>query len=423
MNDTMPWASLFTMSLSEADEVVSAEIEAQRTQNIGTVNLIASESYAPRATVEAEASALINSNSSGYPPRTALGGSGIIDRIERLAIERACALFGAEHANLQALSSTVANIAVVRALVPRGGRILSFAPAAGGHMSHGGARHLSGQDFEVRHFGVIGKAEEVDYAGAEAIAHEYRPHMIIAGSSAYPRIIDFERLRAVADQVDSMLVADVAHVSGLIVAGLHPDPVPFCDVVTTSTHKTLCGPRTGGLILCRAQFADAIDAEVSPGLQAASGAHIIAARAVLFQLVAQPAFRTLMRAVVENARVLAEHLRQAGVSLFTGGTETHMVVVDLRDSSCHPAELIRHLFRHGIAANTVRLPSTTERDSRPGLRLGSNAMTIRGADTAMFRVISDGVAALLDPGPPFAPHPVIRERMMQVAHACPVPFQ
>jgi len=423
MSHTLPWTSLFTASLREADGAICDQIDAQRAQNLATVNLIASESYAPRATLEAEASALINCNSSGYPPRESLGGSAIIDHVERVAVERACALFGAEHANVQSLSSTIANIAVVRALVPRGGRILSFSQAAGGHMSHGGVRHLSGQDFDVRHFGVISGAEEVDYDEAQAIARECRPHMIIAGSSAYPRIIDFHRLRAIADQVDALLVADVAHVSGLIVAGLHPDPFPICDVVTTSTHKTLCGPRTGGLILCRARFAEAIDAAVSPGLQAAPGAHIIAARAVLLHLVSQPAFSDLMHAVIENARMLAERLRQAGVRLFADGTETHMVVVDLRDSSFGRSELIRYLFKHGIVANTVGLPPRAGRSGDLGLRLGSTAMTIRGADASMFAAIADGLAALLAEARARAAQPEVHERMVRIAQDCPVPFQ
>ena len=418
-----PWSSLFTTSLAEVDEVVFSQIEAQRGQNRTSLNLIASESYAPRATLEAEASALINCNSSGYPPRRALGGSAVIDAVERLAVQRACALFGAQHANVQALSSTIANIAVVRALLPARGRILSFAPAAGGHLSHGGARHLSGQDFDVRHFGVAGEAEEVDYAAAESMAREFRPHLIIAGSSAYPRIIDFSRLRTIADDIDAVLVADVAHVSGLIVAGLHPDPVPVSDVVTTSTHKTLCGPRTGGLILCRSRFADAIDTALYPGLQAAAGAHIIAARAALFDLVRRPSFRELMRAVVANAEVLAAGLAHDGVRLFAGGTETHMVVVDLRDAAVAGSDLVQYLFQHGIASNAVALPGRPGAAGGLGLRLGTTAMTIRGADAATFATIAEAVAALLEHAPSRAMQPEIRQRVTEIAARCPVPFQ
>jgi len=413
------WTALFTAALNDADPQIDEAIAAQVAQNGATVNLIASESYAPRSTLEAEASTLVNCNSSGYPPRNSLGGSGIIDRVEAIAVARACELFGAEHANVQALSSTIANIAVVRALVPKGSRILSFAPLAGGHMSHGAARHLSGQEFEVRHFGTIGPEDDLDCAAAAAIAREFRPQMIVAGSSAYPRMIDFERLRAIADECGALLFADIAHVAGLVVAGLHPDPVPVCDVVATSTHKTLCGPRTGGLVLCRRVHAAAIDAALSPGLQAAGGAHIVAARAVLFCLVARPEFRTLMRAVVDHARGLAEALAEAGLPLYGGGTNTHMVVVDLRNSGHQAGALVHHLFEHGLLANTVTLPAAAGRPGRLGLRLGSTAMTIRGADAADFRALGTGIAALVAGAA--GRQAQVREMLRALAARCPVP--
>ncbi len=415
------WDAIFTRALGEVDQQVHDKIQDQVAQNSATVNLIASESYAPRATLQAEASTLINCNSSGYPPRKSLGGSDTIDSIEVLAVQRARDLFGAEHANVQALSSTIANIAVVRALVPRGGRILSFAPIAGGHMSHGAARHLSGQEFEVRHFGTVGEADNVDYEGAAALAREFRPHLIIAGSSAYPRMIDFDRLRAVADGVGALLFADIAHVAGLVVAGLHPDPVRVCDVVTTSTHKTLCGPRTGGLILCRSRFAQPIDAALSPGLQAAGGAHIMAARAVLFQLVARAEFRALMRAVVANARVLADALSEAGLRLYGQGTDTHMVVVDLRALECEGDAVVRRLFEHGVLANAVTLPPAPDRMGQTGLRLGSNAMTIRGADADAFRSIAACLGVLLQDTDGRHVHSDVRDRIRALAARCPVP--
>lgn len=421
MTPPAPWAALFSDQLSDLDPEISGNIADQEKQNCTTVNLIASESYAPRSTVEAEASVLINCNSSGYPPRDLLGGSGIIDRIEQIAARRACDLFGAEHANVQALSSTIANIAVLRALVPRAGRILSFSPAAGGHMSHGAGRHLSGQDFDVRHFGTVGAAEGIDYEGAQALARAFRPDMIVAGSSAYPRMIDFERLRAVAEEVGALLVADIAHVAGLVVTGLHPNPVRVCDVVTTSTHKTLCGPRTGGLILCRSRFAQAIDAALSPGLQAAGGAHITAARAVLFQLVSKPEFQALMRAVVNNARVLADVLIEQGFRLYSGGTDTHMVLVDLRGEDFDRTVLVRRLCEHGLVANVVALPKSPNKPGTIGLRLGSNAMTIRGADTAVFRSIGACLGELLrNPGGGDVV-PAVRDRIRRIAARCPIP--
>jgi glycine hydroxymethyltransferase len=418
---TLPWEVLFTRSLDQVDHQVFGKINEQVAQNAVTVNLIASESYAPRATLEAEVSTLINCNASGYPPRRLLGGSGILDAIEAITTQRARDLFGAEHANVQALSSTIANAAVVRALVPRGGRILSFAPSAGGHMSHGAAKHLSGQEFEVLHFGTVGDADDIDYEGAVAAARTFRPHLIVAGSSAYPRTIDFVRLRAIADEVGALMLADIAHVAGLVVAGLHPNPVPVCDVVTTSTHKTLCGPRTGGLVLSRARHAQAIDAALSPGLQAAGGAHIMAARAVLFQLVAKPEFHGLMQAVVAHARVLAEALSKAGLRLYGHGTDTHMVVIDLRHSGWEADEVVRRLFEHGILVNAVTLPPSPGGVGRTGLRLGSNAMTIRGADTDAFCAMGACLGDLLRvPSDPRI-DPVVREQVRSLADRYPVP--
>lgn len=417
------WTEIFTRPLTVADGEIAGLIQSQRTQNEATVNLVASESYCPRATLEAEACALINKNASGYPPRRSLGGSDILDRIENLAVERARRLFGAEHANIQALSSTIANVAVVRALVPKGGRILSFDPAAGGHGSHGGRGHVSGQDYEARHFGVIEETGEIDFAAAAETARIFRPAMIVAGSSAYPRIVDFARLREIAQGVGALLFADIAHVSGLIVAGLHPDPVPFCDVVTTSTHKTLCGPRTGGLVLCKARHGKAIDAALMPGLQAAAGGHIIAARAVLFELVRRSEFHDLMHAVVANARVLADELVRAGLRLYGGGTETHMVVVDLRAGQFDAGEVIRRLFRHAIVANTVGLPARDSQPGRLGLRFGSTAMTIRGAGRAEFAELARALAVLLAQPPDAAADPTVARRMKRLAAKFPIPFQ
>ena len=265
------WNSLFTRSIEESDPEIAGLLRRQEEQNTNTINLVASESYCPRATVEAEASVLINKNPSGYPPRHDIGGSEIMNKIEELAIDRAKRLFGAEHANIQALSSTIANIAVIRALVQPGGRILAFDMAAGGHKSHGGANHISGQDYEVRTFGIDEESGKIDLATARKLAEAFEPHIIIAGSSNYPYRIDFEALHGIGRDAGALLFADIAHVSGLIIAGLHWNPTPSYDVVTTSTHKTFCGPRTGGLVLCKARYAEAIDSTIAPGLQAAGG--------------------------------------------------------------------------------------------------------------------------------------------------------
>ena len=397
--ERMEWSDIFELGLHALDPDMSSLLEEQRAQNDGTVNLVASETYCPRATIEAEASILINKNASGYPPRRSFGGGEIMDRVERLACDRACRLFGAEHANIQALSSTLANVAVLRGLLKPGGRILSFDAAAGGHGSHGGGNHISGQDYAVRTFGVDETTGRLDLDGARRIAREFRPDMIIAGSSSYPLAMDFAAIAAIAREVGALTFADIAHVAGLIVGGLHANPTPDYDVVTTSTHKTLCGPRTGGLILARQVHGKAIDDALMPGLQAAPGGHIIAARATLFALVGRPAFARLMHAVVANAKALADGIREGGGSLYCGGTETHMVVVDLRGSAWDIEGLNAWLFRHGIVANTTGLPARPGPNGRLGLRLGSTPMTIRGAGSGELREMGTAVARLLAAGP------------------------
>lgn len=422
MTVSTPWASLFTERLVEADRDISDLIERQRRQNVESINLVASESYCPRATVEAEASVLINKNASGYPPRVSFAGGEVMDAIELLAIERAKQLFGAEHANVQSLSSTISNVAVLRALLEPGGRILAFDGIAGGHSSHGGPNHVSGQDYEVETFGVDDATGLVDYAAVQTQANAFRPQMIIAGSSAYPWQIDFRKLHEIAAEVGALLFADIAHVAGLVVAGIHPNPTPVCDVVTTSTHKTFCGPRTGGLILCKAQYAEKIDAALAPGLQAAPGAHIIAARAVLFDRVRRPEFRKLMQAVVDDASSLARELKNDGIPLYAGGTDTHMVVVDLRLTQWQEAEVNAQLERHGIIGNTTTLPRRAGDRTELGLRLGSTPMTIRGLDAENFAVVASSVAALLKRGPGAAVDEQLRRKMKEIALAYPIPF-
>jgi glycine hydroxymethyltransferase len=410
----LPWTEWLTAPMARLDPDMDALIAAQRAQNAATVNLVASETYSPRAALEAEASAMVDKNASGYPPRRGFGGGGVMDDIERLACARACALFGAEHANIQALSSTIANIAVLRGLLRPGDRILAFDPLAGGHVSHGAGKHISGHAHEVRFFGVDAR-DAVDYAAAARIAAEFRPRMIIAGSTSYPWPLDFRRLAAIAAEVGALFFADVAHVAGLIAAGLHDNPVPYADVVTTSTHKTLCGPRTGGLILCKARHAPAIDQALAPGLQAAPGGHIVAARAVLFRLVAQPEFRLLMAAVLQGAAALAEGLLASGVALYAGGTGTHMVVVDLRGTAWRDADLTERLFRHGMITNTTSLTGGL------ALRLGSTPMALRGVDAAGMRAVGLRLGAFLARGPEAPDDPQLAEAMAAMARRHPVP--
>ena len=417
-----PWHSLFTATMASSAPDIDALIRRQAISNAESVNLVASESYCPRATLEAEASILINKNASGYPPRIAFSGGEIIDEIEHIAIERAKGLFGAEHANVQPLSSTIANVAVLRALVKPGGKILAFDRHAGGHSSHGSARHVSGQDYEVEWFGVDEASEMIDYDDARRKAMASRPAIIIAGSSAYPRQIDFEKLRDIATETGALLFADIAHVSGLVVAGLHPNPTPYCDVVTTSTHKTFCGPRTGGLILSKAVHGKAIDDALAPGLQAAPGAHIIAARAVLYDLVTRPAFGDLMRNVIAGAGTLAQGLRNAGLKLYANGTDTHMVVVDLRKTDWQERDLNVVLEQHGLVANSTTLPRRAGDISTLGLRLGSTPMSIRGLGDDGFVQAASAVATLLAAGPRAGLDTGVASRMRELAMTNPIPY-
>jgi glycine hydroxymethyltransferase len=413
------WQELFASPIDAVDPVVAALATEEAARQAASVNLIASESYAFRAAVDAEASIFVNKNATGYPGRRDVAGCDVFDRVERLAVERACRLFGAEHANVQALASTIANIAVLRALMPKGGRILSFDEKAGGHHSHGASYHVSGQDYEVAHFGIDEATGRLDLEAAQRLAERTKPDLVIAGPTAYPRAFDFRGLSEVARSAGVPLVADIAHVAGLVAAGLHDNPCAYADVVTTSTHKTLCGPRTGGVVLAKREYAETIDSALFPGLQGAPGAHIIAGRAVLFDLVGREPFRALMRAVLSNAQTLARSLAEEGVALYAGGTDTHMVVADLRRTSADGLAVERALGAYGIQANRVALPALE--GAATGLRLGSVAMTIRGADGAAFRAIASAIASVLHRGPRESLDPALRRTVLDLASAHPLP--
>ena len=416
-----PWSALFAEALPQADREMAELVAGEAARNAATVNLIASESYCPRATIDAEASMLVNKNASGYPGRRDVAGCEIVDRIERLACARACRLFGADHANVQSTASTLANVAVLRALLEPGDRILSLGGTAGGHHSHGDGHHISGQDYEVEHFGVDETAGGIDVDAVRERLRAFAPKIVIAGSTAYPRAIDFASLAKAAHETGARFFADIAHVAGLVAAGLHDNPVPYSDVVTTSTHKTLCGPRTGGLVLCRAAVAQPIDDAIHPGLQGAPGAHIIAGRAVLLELVGRPAFRTLMQAVVDNARALAEALREQGLALYLGGTDTHMVVVDLGSDDGSAGAITARLEAHGLLVNPCALPARREGARRRGLRLGTTAMTVRGMDAETIAEVA-GLLARLVSAPSDAPlDAAAAKRIAELAMAFPIP--
>ena len=405
--------------LAGADPELASLLKAEVERNGAAVNLIASESYCPRATLEAEASLLTTKNVVGYPGRREVGGCGVFDQIEQLAIDRAKRLFGAEHANVQSVAATLSNIAIMRALLKPGDVILSLAESAGGHHSHGATYHMSGQDYRIHHFGVDEEAGGIDVEAVRLRAKEVRPRMMIVGSTAYPRAIPFAELAKVAREVDALFVADIAHVVGLVVAGLHENPTGVSDVVSTSTHKTFCGPRTGGLVLCTEEHAEVIDRAIFPHMQGAPGAHILAARAVLFEMAGRPGFRALMNRVVASARALADGLSGAGMRLYLGGTDTHMVVLDLRGEGVDGRMVEQKLERHGLVLNKVTLPRRADSKGRAGLRLGTTAMAMRGLNEAGFEAIGATIGELLKSGRDHDPE--IERRCREIALSHPIP--
>lgn len=350
--------------------------ELRRQQNM--MQLIASENYTPLSVLEAAGSVLTNKYAEGYPGKRWYQGCKIVSEAEQAAIDRGKELFGAEHANVQPHSGTQANMAVYFAALKPGDRLLSMTLSEGGHLSHGFGGSFSGRDYSVAYYLLSRETELIDYEGLGEVARANKPKMIIAGGSSYPREIDFERFAAVAEEVGALLLVDMAHFAGLVAAGVHPDPVPHADFVSGTTHKTLRGPR-GGFVLCKEEYAGALDDAVFPGLQGGPLMHVVAAKAVCFKLAQTEEFRAYQRQVVENARALGKALEDKGYRLVTGGTDTHIVLVDLQSLDMTGQAAARVLNRAGIAANKNPIPF----DPRPpaeagGIRLGTPAITTRG---------------------------------------------
>jgi len=354
--------------------LIQKEIDRQEYQ----LEMIASENLADMAIMEAEGSCLMNKYAEGYPFSRYYGGCENVDEVEKLAIERVKLLFGAEHANVQPHSGTQANMAVYFAILNPGDTILSMNLSHGGHLSHGAEVNFSGKFYKIVHYGVSRETEMIDYEEVRAIALEHKPKLIIAGASAYPRIIDFEAFFKIAQEVGAYLMVDMAHIAGLIAAGVHPSPVPYADFVTSTTHKTLRGPR-GGFILCKEKYAKIIDKTVFPGIQGGPHMNIIAAKAVCFKEALQPEFRSYQQQVVKNAKVIAEVFKNEGFRVISGGTDTHLVLVDVSIKGLTGAEAEKILEEAGITVNKNSIPF----DTRPpritsGIRIGTPAITTRG---------------------------------------------
>ncbi len=369
----------------EIAEAILAELNRQRSN----IELIASENFVSKAVMAAMGSPMTNKYAEGYPGKRYYGGCEKVDIAENLAIERAKELFGAEHANVQPHSGAQANMAVFFAVLKPGDTVMGMNLAHGGHLSHGSPVNMSGKQYNVVPYGVSEETGLIDYDEVRRIAHECKPKMIIAGASAYSRTIDFKFFSEVAKEVGAYLMVDMAHIAGLVAAGLHPSPVPYADFVTTTTHKTLRGPR-GGLILCKEEHAKLINKAVFPGIQGGPLMHVIAAKAVCFKEALQPEFKQYAQQIINNAKVLADGLVKNGFDIVSGGTDNHLMLVDLRKLGVTGKELEHNLDEVGITCNKNAIPFDPEKpNTTSGVRLGTPAATSRGLKEADFAEIAD----------------------------------
>ncbi len=385
--------SILAQQVPAVAQAVAAELARQQ----GTLEMIASENFASAAVLAAAGSPLTNKYAEGYPGKRYYGGCEVVDTVEDLARARARELFGAPFANVQPHSGSQANMAVYFALLKPGARILTMDLAHGGHLTHGSRVNFSGQLYAVTHYGVTRETETIDYDALEKQAHEVSPDLIVAGASAYPRTLDFARFRAIAESVEAHLLVDMAHIAGLVAAGVHPSPVPHATAVTTTTHKTLRGPR-GGMVLCTdGEIAKQIDKAVFPGMQGGPLMHIIAAKAVAFGEALRPEFRDYQRQVVANAQALAAELQQAGIRVVSGGTDTHLLLIDLRPREVTGAQAQAALEAAGITANKNTIPFETRSPAQAsGVRFGTPALTTRGMREAEMRQIARWIAQVVE---------------------------
>ncbi|HZC19665.1 MAG TPA: serine hydroxymethyltransferase [Rubrobacteraceae bacterium] len=369
---------------SEVQEALDGELERQRT----TIELIASENFTSPAVLAAQGSVLTNKYAEGYPGKRYYGGCEQVDKVETLAIQRAKELFGAEHVNVQPHSGSQANEAAYAALIEPGDKVLAMDLAHGGHLTHGMKINFSGRTYAFAHYGV-GEDGYIDYDRVHEIARREKPRLIIAGASAYPRIFRFDRFREIADEVGAFFLTDMAHIAGLVAADAHPSPIPYCEVVTTTTHKTLRGAR-GGMILCREEFAKKVNSRVFPGMQGGPLMHAIAGKAVALGEALRPEFKDYARKVVENSKAMAEGLLEGGLNLVSGGTDNHLMLVDLRGTGTTGKELEEVLDSVGVTCNKNMIPNDPEPPTvTSGVRLGTAAMTTRGMGEEEMREISE----------------------------------
>ncbi len=390
-------ARFFTAPLADTDPAIARVLARELARQQDGIELIASENIVSAAVMEAQGSVLTNKYAEGLPGKRYYGGCQEVDVAEQLAIERACQIFGCAYANVQPHSGAQANQAVFLALIKPGDTILGMSLAAGGHLTHGAAPSQSGRWFRAVQYGVRREDGLLDYEELEALACAERPKLIIAGGSAYPRVIDFARIRAVADEVGAMFLVDMAHFAGLVAAGLYPSPLPHAHVVTTTTHKTLRGPRGGMILSNDAELGKKLNSAVFPGLQGGPLMHVIAAKAVAFGEALRPEFRAYQRAVIDNARTLAATLVEGGLDIVTGGTDSHLILVDLRPKGVTGKATDDSLQRAHITANKNAIPFDPAKPAvTSGIRLGSPAATTRGFGTEEFQQVGLMIAELVD---------------------------
>jgi glycine hydroxymethyltransferase len=383
------------MKYLKNDKQVYKAVQNELKRQKQGLEMIASENYTPEAVLEAMATVLTNKYSEGYPGKRYYGGNQFVDEIENLTIERATKLFGAEHANVQPHSGTQANMAVYLALLQPGDKILAMNLAHGGHLSHGAPVNFSGKLYKIGFYGVDPKTEQINYDQVLEIAQREAPKLVIAGGSSYPRQIDFQKFRKIADSVNAKLMVDMAHFAGLVAAKVHPNPVPYADVITSTTHKTLAGPR-GGFILCKKYLAEKIDKAVFPGIQGGPLENIIAAKAVCFGEASKPSFITYQKQVLANAKALAECLINNGLELVSGGTDTHLILIKLNNLKIGGKQAEELLANVNIYTNKNLIPFDTKPATDPsGLRLGTPTLTTRGMKEKQMKIIGNLIAELL----------------------------
>ena len=409
-----------TLAHTDPDLWAAMQKEVQRQED--HIELIASENYTSPAVMEAQGSQLTNKYAEGYPGKRWYGGCEHVDDVERLAIDRAKKLFGAEHANVQPHSGSGANMAVYFAVLKPGDKMLTMDLSHGGHLTHGNKANFSGKFFEIVHYGVRKDDERIDYDQLAQMAREHRPKMITVGASAYPRVIDFKRLGEIAQEVGAYMLADIAHIAGLVAAGIHPSPVPYADFVTTTTHKTLRGPR-GGLIMCREKYAKEIDSNVFPGIQGGPLMHVIAAKAVCFKEALQDSFKGYQQQIVKNAAALADGMKRNGFRLVSGGTENHLMLVDVGSKNMTGKDCQLALDEAGITTNKNTIPFETRSPFQAsGVRLGTPAVTTRGMKEQEMAAIADMISeVLLDIKNVAAAH-AVKSRVRELTAKFPLPY-